>query len=151
MSLEALNRSRRHTLNYGSIRGAGHEPATGFLFLALGTFIMSNELIVFITASSDDEAGRLGETLVSERLAACVNIIRSVESIYRWEGKVTRDHELLLIVKTTAERYSELESRVKELHSYTTPEVIAFKIEHGSDEYLRWLRESARKDVEQEP
>lgn len=112
---------------------------------------MSDELIVFVTASSSDEAERLAETLVSERLAACVNIIGGMQSIYRWEGKITRDSELLLIVKTTVGRYGELESRVKELHSYTTPEVIAFKVEHGSAEYLKWLRESTVKDESQKP
>lgn len=105
---------------------------------------MSDELIVFVTAPNKDEAARIAETLVSERLAACVNIVGAVESIYRWEGQVTRDSEALLIIKTTDERYEELEQRVKELHSYTTPEVIAYKVERGSEDYLRWLRESTQ-------
>lgn len=84
----------------------------------------------------------MAEAVVSERLAACVNLVRGIESIYRWEGKVARDSEVLLIIKTTRERYEELERRVKELHSYATPEVIAFGIERGSKEYLDWLRES---------
>ena len=102
----------------------------------------SSELIAFVTAPDEEEAARLAEAVVSERLAACVNLVRGIESIYRWEGKVTRDREVLLIIKTTRERYEELERRVKELHSYNTPEVIAFKIERGSKEYLDWLRES---------
>jgi periplasmic divalent cation tolerance protein len=103
---------------------------------------MSHELIVFVTTPNSDEAARIAEALVSERLAACVNIVAAVESIYRWEGKVTRDSETLMIIKTTDERYPELERRVKELHSYSTPEVMALKIERGSEQYLNWLRDS---------
>ena len=103
---------------------------------------MSGELIVFVTAPSKDEAVRIAESLVSERLAACVNLVGAIESIYRWEGKVSHDNETLMIIKTTDARYPQLERRVKELHSYTTPEIIAYRIERGSDEYLRWLRES---------
>jgi periplasmic divalent cation tolerance protein len=69
-----------------------------------------------------------------------------VESIYRWEGRVTREEEQLMIVKTVEDRYLDVERRVKELHSYTTPEVIAVRVERGSDDYLRWLRESTEKD-----
>jgi periplasmic divalent cation tolerance protein len=109
---------------------------------------MSQELIVLITAPSAEEAARIAEPLVSERLAACVNIVGGVTSIYRWQGEVTRDNETLMIVKTTDERYDELERRVKELHSYTTPEVIAIKIERGSPDYLHWLRESTTHEIE---
>ncbi|MEK6410521.1 MAG: divalent-cation tolerance protein CutA [Acidobacteriota bacterium] len=107
---------------------------------------MSHELIVFVTASSNDEAARIADALVSERLAACVNIVAAIESIYRWEGKVTRDSEAMMIIKTTDERYPELERRVKELHSYSTPEVIAMRIERGSEQYLQWLRDSTAND-----
>lgn len=103
---------------------------------------MTQELLAFITAPNKDEGERIAESLVSERVAACVNIIGGIESIYRWEGEVTRDSEVLLIIKTTDERYAELERRVIELHSYTTPEIIAFRIERGSEAYLRWLRDS---------
>jgi periplasmic divalent cation tolerance protein len=103
---------------------------------------MSDSLILFVTVPNRDDAARIAEALVAERLAACVNIVPGIESIYRWEGKVARDQELLLIIKTTSERYAEVERRVKELHSYTTPEVIAMKIERGSYEYLKWLQDS---------
>jgi periplasmic divalent cation tolerance protein len=103
---------------------------------------MTQELIAFVTAPNKDEGARIAESLVSERVAACVNIIGGVESIYRWEGEVTRDSEVLLIIKTTDERYEELERRVIELHSYATPEIVAFRIERGSEAYLRWLRDS---------
>ena len=107
---------------------------------------MSHELIVFVTTPNSGEAARIAEALVSERLAACVNIVAAVESIYRWEGKVTRDSEALMIIKTTDERYAELELRVRQLHSYSTPEVVAIRIERGSEQYLNWLRESTATD-----
>ena len=107
---------------------------------------MNHELIVFVTTSNREEAATLAEALVSERLAACVNVVPAVESVYWWEGKVTRDNETLMIIKTTDERYLELERRVKQLHSYSTPEVVAFRIERGTEEYLKWLRDSTATD-----
>jgi periplasmic divalent cation tolerance protein len=107
---------------------------------------MNGELIIFVTASGAEEAAKMAEAVVEERLAACVNIVGGVESIYRWEGKVTRDREVLMIIKSTSERYAELERRIKELHSYTTPEVVAFEIERGSQPYLDWLRDSTAKE-----
>jgi len=106
---------------------------------------MSNELLVLVTAPGEDEARRIATVLVEGRLAACVNIIGAVESVYRWEGKVTMDREALLIVKTTAARYEQVEQRVKELHSYSTPEVIAIRIERGSEQYLSWLQGSVNQ------
>jgi periplasmic divalent cation tolerance protein len=103
---------------------------------------MSQELIVFVTAVNQEEASRLAETLVSERLCACVNILPAIESVYRWEDKVSKDNEALLIIKTVDERYVEVERRITELHSYTTPEIIAMKIERGSKAYLEWLRQA---------
>lgn len=107
---------------------------------------MSHELIVFVTTPNNDEAAIIAEALISARLAACVNIVPTIESIYRWEGKITRDREALMIIKTTGDRYPELERRVKELHSYTTPEVVAIRIERGSEQYLNWLRDSTTAD-----
>lgn len=107
---------------------------------------MSDELIIFVTTPNEDEARRIAETLVNERLAACVNIISGVESIYRWQGQIERDREFLLIIKSITGRYTALEQRVKELHSYTTPEVIAFKIERGSPSYLDWIHDSTKSE-----
>ena len=103
---------------------------------------MSGEIIVFVTAPNEDEASRIAGALVEERLAACVNILPGVQSIYRWQGEVTRDSELLLIIKSTAQRYGEIERRVHELHSYSTPEVVAIGIGRGSEKYLQWLRDA---------
>lgn len=105
---------------------------------------MTCELVVFVTTATHEEAANIADALVTERLAACVNIIPAIESIYRWEGEVKRDRESLMIIKTTAERYADLERRVKELHSYSTPEVVVLSIEGGSAEYLAWLRESSQ-------
>ena len=107
---------------------------------------MSHELIVFVTTPNNDEAVRIADAFVSERLAACVNIVAAIESIYRWEGKVTRDSETLMIIKTTDERYAELERRLRQLHSYSTPEVVAIRIDRGSEQYLNWLRDSTATD-----
>jgi periplasmic divalent cation tolerance protein len=106
---------------------------------------MSQELVVLVTTASKDQAVTIANALVSERLAACVNIIERIESVYRWEGKIVQDSESLLVIKTTDGRYDDLERRVKQLHSYSTPEVIAIKIERGSSEYLRWIEESVRQ------
>lgn len=103
---------------------------------------MSHELIAFVTVVNNEEASRLAEALVSERLCACVNILPAIESVYRWEDKVSKDNEVLLIIKTTDQRYEKLEQRIKELHCYTTPEIIAMKIERGSNTYLEWLRQA---------
>jgi periplasmic divalent cation tolerance protein len=103
---------------------------------------MSQELIAFVTTPNQEEAIYLAENLISESLCACVNILPAVESVYQWEGKVTKDKEVLLIIKTTGERYEELQRRILELHTYTVPEVIAVKIERGSNTYLEWLRQS---------
>ena len=102
---------------------------------------MQEFVVVYVTAGSAEEADRLAGSLVEERLAACVNRIKSVQSVYRWQGKVERSEEELLIIKTSRDRFSALEKRVRELHSYSVPEVIALPIIEGSSGYLRWLRE----------
>ena len=104
--------------------------------------MMSNALVVLVTAANLEEASRIADALVGGRLAACVNILGGIESVYRWEGRVARDNETLMIIKTTDERYAELEQQIKALHSYTTPEVVALRIERGSEAYLKWLGES---------
>jgi periplasmic divalent cation tolerance protein len=102
---------------------------------------MTDSIIIFVTASSESEAETIAKALVEERLAACVNILSPIRSIYRWEGKVADDREWLLVIKTQAERFSAVEARVKVLHSYQVPEVIALPIVAGAEGYLRWLRE----------
>lgn len=98
--------------------------------------------VILVTTASANEAERIGSSLVEERLAACVNIVGPIRSIYRWEGKVQRDEEHLLVIKANAAAFAQLRKRVGELHSYDTPEVIALPITDGSPEYLDWLRGS---------
>jgi len=102
---------------------------------------MDGFIVVYVTAASAEEAEQLAQTLVGERLAACVNRIKSVRSVYRWQGQVEQSEEELLIIKTRKDLFNALEKRVRELHSYSVPEVIALPIVAGSTGYLGWLRE----------
>ena len=81
------------------------------------------------------------DALVGERLAACANLVRPIRSIYRWQGEICRDDEHLMLIKTTREHYASLEARVKTLHSYEVPEIVAVPIAVGSAAYLGWLRD----------
>ncbi|MEW6162813.1 MAG: divalent-cation tolerance protein CutA [Nitrospirota bacterium] len=101
----------------------------------------NNEIIVFITASSEDEAAKIAKALVDSRLAGCVNIIKDIRSIYSWQGKIEDEREVLMIAKTQKTLFDSLMEKVKELHSYTVPEIIALPIIEGSEDYLKWLRE----------
>jgi periplasmic divalent cation tolerance protein len=100
-----------------------------------------DEIIVFITAPEEDEAAKIAHALVEARLAGCVNIVKNIRSIYRWEGKIEDEKEVLLIAKTEKKHFKSLEQRVKELHSYSVPEVIALPVAEGSADYLQWLKE----------
>ena len=105
---------------------------------------MSGEIIVLITASSKDEAARVGTALVDERLAACVNIVPQIRSLFFWEGKTQDQDEILLVVKSRLPLLERIIARVKALHSYTVPEIIALPIIGGSPEYLHWLDEETK-------
>lgn len=97
-------------------------------------------LLCYCTCPDAASAARLGETLVEERLAACVNRLPGVASTYRWEGKVVTDSEELLLIKTTAARFEALRARLLVLHPYALPELIAVPVEHGHAAYLDWVR-----------
>ena len=101
-----------------------------------------NAIVVFMTAANGEEATRLAEMLVGAHLAGCVQILPEMESVYRWQGKIERQAEILLIAKTTREKFDELESEVRALHSYDTPEIVAVPIVSGSAPYLEWLDEA---------
>jgi len=96
-------------------------------------------IVVFITAGSHEEARMIGDTLISQRKAACVNIIPQINSLFRWEGKIEGDRESLLLVKTRAELFPEIVDAVKSIHSYDVPEIIALPIVEGSQDYLKWI------------
>lgn len=96
-------------------------------------------LVCFVTAGADAEARRIGYTLVEERLAACVNVLSGVRSIYPWQGAVAESEEVLLIIKTTAASFERLATRIRSLHSYDVPEIIACAVDRGDSAYLAWL------------
>ena len=102
---------------------------------------MSETIIVLVTCGSEEEAVKISNALVEERLAACVNLISPVRSVYRWEEKIWDEKEWLLIIKTQRKRFQEIETRVKSLHSYSVPEIISLPIVEGSSSYLNWLME----------
>ena len=102
---------------------------------------MTDALVVLITAPKEEDAAAMANALVEGRLAACVNIIRQVRSIYRWQGKIEDDQEVLMIAKTRKECFAELVNKVKELHTYSVPEIIALPIVDGFESYLGWLKE----------
>ena len=106
------------------------------------------ELLVFSTTPNEEEGAALARILVEERLAACVNIVPGLRSLYRWEGKIQDDRETLLLMKTTVQNYPRLEKRLQELHSYDVPEIIAVAVEKGHAPYLAWLHEMCKDKQE---
>lgn len=105
---------------------------------------MTDKRIVLSTAGSADEAHKIAHHLVEQRLAACVNIVPRIESIYRWQGKVESSEEWLLLIKTTAEKYAAVRDAIRQLHSYQVPECVAITIEDGSADYLEWIGNSVK-------
>lgn len=99
----------------------------------------NDAIIVFMTAANGEEATRLADMLVGAHLAACVQILPEMESVYRWQGKIERQSEVLLLAKTTQAKFGELEREVRALHSYDTPEIVAVPITAASTPYLQWL------------
>lgn len=99
-------------------------------------------LIVLTTVANSEDGELLARGIVERHLAACVQILPKMTSVYRWEGSVARDEEYLLMVKTSDERYAEVEKFLLENHPYETPEIVAIKAEHVSDGYLAWLTEA---------
>lgn len=106
--------------------------------------LMGDFVVVYVTVGSSAEADRLARALIEDRLAACVNHIKPVQSIYRWQGEVEQGEEELMIIKTKRDLFAPLERRVRELHSYSVPEIIALPILEGSEGYLKWLEEQLR-------
>jgi periplasmic divalent cation tolerance protein len=102
----------------------------------------TDAIVVFMTAANGEEAMRLAEMLVGANLAACVQILPEMESVYRWQGKIERQSEILLLAKTTRAKFAELEREVRALHSYDTPEIIAVPVAMGSGPYLQWLKDA---------
>ncbi|MBP6820935.1 MAG: divalent-cation tolerance protein CutA [Acidobacteria bacterium] len=108
---------------------------------------MENALVVITTAETLDDGERLARLLVEAELAACVQVLPQITSVYRWQGKVEQTGETLLLIKTTRAAYAELEAAIKQNHSYQTPEIVALPIEVGSAEYLNWLKVSVKSQL----
>lgn len=103
---------------------------------------MTNLRLVLTTAESQNQARRIADALIERKLAACVNIVSGVQSIYRWKGKAEEADEWLMWIKTTADAFERVCETIKELHTYELPECMCLVIEDGSPEYLRWIEES---------
>jgi len=102
----------------------------------------SDAVIVLTTLAADVDAGALARTLVAERLAACVNVLPVMTSVYRWQERLEEEREQQLVIKTAGDRVAALAARLRELHPYEVPEFLVLRVSEGSDAYLRWLRDS---------
>jgi periplasmic divalent cation tolerance protein len=109
---------------------------------------MTDKRVVLTTCGSQDEGRAIAHALVEKRLAACVNVVPNIESVYQWQGKVETSHEWLLLIKTTAGAVGSLRDAIHELHSYDVPEFLVLAIEDGSDAYLEWIGDSVRGPAE---
>lgn len=102
---------------------------------------MNKYIVVLITASSQEEAEKIANGLVDAEVAACVNIVPKIKSIFKWQGKKDAADEVLLIAKTKQDRFKDLKEAVKSLHSYDVPEIISIPISEGNEDYLNWIAE----------
>lgn len=100
-----------------------------------------NEIVVMVTAGSEEEGLKIARVLVEEKVVACVNLLPGVRSVFQWQGKVTEEKEVLLFAKTVSSAFNRVVSVVRTNHSYDVPEIIALPIQHGLSEYLSWVRE----------
>ena len=105
---------------------------------------MSDPIIVLVTCGSEEEALKIANALVEGRLAACVNLVAPIRSIYRWEERMWDEKEWLLIIKTQKNRFEDLEKKIKSLHSYSVPEIVSVPIVEGSSSYLNWISENTK-------
>jgi periplasmic divalent cation tolerance protein len=103
---------------------------------------MNKTRLIYATAPSHDEAGRIAETVVRERLAACANLFDGVTSFFHWDGQLCRENETVLILKTAAQRVDELTERIRQLHSYDCPCIVSIPIEAGNPGFLNWIEQS---------
>jgi periplasmic divalent cation tolerance protein len=103
---------------------------------------MTDKAVILTTTASEAEASRIAYALVEQKLAACVNIVPRVQSIYRWQGKAEQGEEYLLLIKTSLALQQNVLAAVRSLHSYEVPEFVVLRIESGSEEYLKWMTDS---------
>ena len=102
---------------------------------------MTDKIIVFVTCESKEQAEAIAQNVVSEKLAACVNVLPGIRSCYVWESKLTWSQELLLLIKTTRGRFDQLQNRIRALHSYAVPEIVGVTIDEAFDKYIDWIDE----------
>lgn len=105
---------------------------------------MENPLLVLVTVSSQKEGERIGKKLVEQKLAACVNIVPHLYSIFTWQGKTTEGGEILLLIKTMPDRFEALKQKIEKIHSYDVPEILALPVLAGNRSYLEWVYDSTR-------
>ena len=103
---------------------------------------MSSPILVYCTVASMDEAQSIAGEIVKQRLVACCNIVPNIHSVYIWKGEVVRDNEILLLMKTTSEKYKMLEKKIIALHSYEIPEIISTEIQSANAKYLEWIKKT---------
>ncbi len=99
-------------------------------------------LVIISTAGSDKEGQKIGRRLVESRLAACVNVIPKVKSFFYWEGKVHREQEVILVIKTRQEQFKKIINEIYKIHSYEVPEILSLRVDGGEEKYLRWIKEN---------
>jgi len=103
---------------------------------------MTDKIIVFVTCESEHQANTIAQTVVSEKLAACVNVLPGIRSCYVWEQKLTWSNEVLLLIKSTRGRFDQLRDRIRALHSYSIPEIVGLTIDDAFDKYIAWIDSS---------
>lgn len=106
-----------------------------------------NAIVVVTTVGDEEQANLIARELVGRRHSACVNMVSGVKSVYRWRGKICRDSEYMLVIKTLAEEYDAVASTIRELHSYELPEILSFDIATGEARFLDWVADSLDKDA----
>ena len=103
---------------------------------------MTDKIIVFVTCESNEQAESIAQAVVTEKLAACVNVLQGIRSCYVWEGALTWSNEILLLIKTTRGRFEQLQDRIKAMHSYSVPEIIGVTIDDAFEKYIAWIDQS---------
>ncbi len=106
----------------------------------------NNFSLTLVTAPDQDVARRIARSLVEARLAACANLIPKIESIYWWNAKIESAEEVLILIKSETDRMEELKKAIRDIHPYTTPEIITFALHDGCEHYLKWIHESMARD-----
>jgi len=110
--------------------------------------MQKKSIIVYCTVPSPESAEQIAVKLIQHKIAACCNIIPGLTSIYSWEGKIEKDSELLLMIKSTEENYKKIENEIINLHPYEVPEIISLEVNEGSREYLNWIHQNTKVDYE---